>query len=424
MGNPRTQTAASLHRFFSCLQARLAGPLPGRSAQMLMAPLPRPGWDRSSTPARQSGVLILFYPHQGQFHLPLILRPTYDGTHSGQVAFPGGGREDGDADVTATALREAQEEIGIRPADVQVLGRLTPVYIRPSNYQVHPTVGRLPTRPRFRPDPQEVARLLEVPLDALLDPAHRHREQWNLQDRQALVPFFAIQEQRIWGATAMILSELLAVVESCNYTPRVFDTEEESGTVVMTGEKQIPCGMAPLDQDVDRILISAGAIQARVRELGQRIDACYRGKDLLLIAVLKGSVLFLADLMRAISIPHEVDFLATSSYGASSESSGVVRILKDLDEPIVGRHVLLVEDIIDSGHTLAYLTRLFSARSPASLEIVTLLDKPGRREVAIDVRWTGFSVPNEFVIGYGLDFDQKYRNLPYIGVLKPEVYTQ
>lgn len=196
-----------------------------------------------------------------------------------------------------------------------------------------------------------------------------------------------------------------------------------AGQIVTVQTERTPPGDGPLDQDVDTVLISAEAIQARVQELGRQIDERYAGKDLLLIAVLKGSVLFLADLMRAISLPHEIDFLATSSYGASTESSGVVRILKDLNKPIAGRHVLLVEDIIDSGHTLAYLTKLLSARSPASLEVVTLLDKPDRREVEnVAVHWTGFSVPNEFVIGYGLDFDQKYRNLPYIGVLKPQVY--
>lgn len=177
-----------------------------------------------------------------------------------------------------------------------------------------------------------------------------------------------------------------------------------------------------LCRDVERVLFSADEIQDRVRGLGKQIDERYAGKELLLIAILKGSVVFIADLMRAITIPHEVDFLATSSYGASTSSTGIVRILKDLNEPIGGRHALLVEDIIDSGHTLAYLTRLFSARNPASLEVVTLLDKPSRREVEIDLFWTGFSVPDEFVIGYGLDFNQKYRNLPYIGVLKSEVY--
>ncbi|MCB0113870.1 MAG: hypoxanthine phosphoribosyltransferase [Caldilineaceae bacterium] len=175
--------------------------------------------------------------------------------------------------------------------------------------------------------------------------------------------------------------------------------------------------------DVAYVLIDAGALQQRITELGNYIDELYRDQDLLLIAVLKGSVVFMADLMRAITVPHEIDFMATSSYGAEVQTSGVVRILKDLNKPIEGRHVVLVEDIIDSGHTLAYLTRILAARNPASLRIVTLLDKPDRREVEIPVDWTGFSIPNEFVIGYGLDYDEKYRNLPYIGVLKPHVYT-
>ncbi len=179
-----------------------------------------------------------------------------------------------------------------------------------------------------------------------------------------------------------------------------------------------------LIDDVARILIDAEAIQERVKELGRYIDEMYAGKDLLLISVLKGSVIFMADLLRAISIPHEIDFMATSSYGASTESSGVVRIIKDLNQPIEGRHVLIVEDIIDSGHTLSYLTRILEARNPASLRIVTLLDKPERREVELDVDWVGFSIPNEFVIGYGLDYNELYRNLPFIGVLKPEVYTE
>lgn len=182
--------------------------------------------------------------------------------------------------------------------------------------------------------------------------------------------------------------------------------------------------VAALHGDVERVLIDSESLQARLTELGALITERYAGKDLLLVAVLKGSVLFLADLMRQIEIPHEIDFMATSSYGAGVQSSGVVRILKDLNKPIEGRHVLLVEDIIDSGHTLAYLTGLLTARNPASLEIVTLLDKPDRREVDIDVAWVGFSIPNEFVIGYGLDYDERYRNLPYIGVLKPAVYEQ
>ena len=183
-----------------------------------MAPLPRPGWhpnDRPAEPARQSAVLVLLYPRRDELHLPLIVRPTYDGAHSGQVAFPGGGFEEGDANLTATALRETEEELGIAPQDMQVLGELTQLYIRPSNYQVHPTVGRIAYRPAFQPNVREVAQLLEVPLNTLLDPAHLRRERWQLQDRSALVPFFAIQGQTIWGATAMILSELLAVVRMC-----------------------------------------------------------------------------------------------------------------------------------------------------------------------------------------------------------------
>lgn len=178
-----------------------------------------------------------------------------------------------------------------------------------------------------------------------------------------------------------------------------------------------------LDQDVERVLIDQTQLKERLAELGASITDAYAGEDLLLVAVLKGSVLFLADLIRQIAIPHEIDFMATSSYGAGTQSSGIVRILKDLNKPIEGRHVLLVEDIIDSGHTLSYLLGLLTARNPASLRIVTLLDKPDRREVDIDVAWTGFSIPNEFVIGYGLDYDERYRNLPYIGVLKPEVYS-
>jgi hypoxanthine phosphoribosyltransferase len=178
-----------------------------------------------------------------------------------------------------------------------------------------------------------------------------------------------------------------------------------------------------LHEDVDRILIDAEVLHRRICELGQAIDAEYAGKDLLLISVLKGSVVFMADLIRAISIPHEVDFMATSSYGTETQSSGVVRILKDLNKSIEGRHVLIVEDIIDSGHTLDYLARILRARQPASLRIMTLLDKPERREVPIVVDWVGFAIPNEFVIGYGLDYNELYRNLPYIGILKPHVYA-
>ncbi|HET9323232.1 MAG TPA: hypoxanthine phosphoribosyltransferase [Gaiellaceae bacterium] len=162
------------------------------------------------------------------------------------------------------------------------------------------------------------------------------------------------------------------------------------------------------------------ALRERIAELGSEISADYAGRDLLLIGVLKGAVFFMADLMRHITVPCEVDFMAISSYGASTDSSGVVRILKDLDESIEGRNVLVVEDIIDSGLTLSYLRRTLSARNPASLEICALLTKPERREVDVPVRYTGFEIPNRFVVGYGLDFAERYRNLRYVGVLTEE----
>ncbi len=177
-----------------------------------------------------------------------------------------------------------------------------------------------------------------------------------------------------------------------------------------------------LHQDIDKVLVDEVTIRKRVRELGDIINREYARQDLLLVSVLKGSIIFMADLIRAITIPHEIDFMATSSYGAGTSSSGVVRILKDLNTSIEGRNIVLVEDIIDSGHTLSYLVRILQERQPASLRIMTLLDKPERREVDIHVDWVGFSIPNEFVVGYGLDFDEVYRNLPFIGVLKPSVY--
>ena len=179
-----------------------------------------------------------------------------------------------------------------------------------------------------------------------------------------------------------------------------------------------------LDGDIDHVLISEDEIRKRVAELGAMLEQDYRGRDLLLVSVLKGSIVFMADLIRAISIPHAIDFMATSSYGAEMESSGVVRILKDLNTPISGRNMVLVEDIIDSGNTLQYLLGLLEQRNPTSIRIMTLLDKPDRREVDLEVDWTGFSIPNEFVVGYGLDYGEIYRNLPYIGVLKPSVYTE
>jgi hypoxanthine phosphoribosyltransferase len=172
-----------------------------------------------------------------------------------------------------------------------------------------------------------------------------------------------------------------------------------------------------LERAVGEILIDAERLQTRIHELGEEITGDYAGRELLLVGVLKGAVFFMADLMRSIDVPCEIDFMAISSYGASTDSSGVVRILKDLDINIEGRHVLVIEDIIDSGLTLSYLIRNLESREPASLAVCALLTKPERREIEVDVRYTGFEIPNRFVIGYGLDFAERYRNLPYVGVL-------
>ncbi len=172
---------------------------------------------------------------------------------------------------------------------------------------------------------------------------------------------------------------------------------------------------------VGEVLINEDALEARVSELGAEISADYAGRDLLLIGVLKGAVFFMADLMRRLTIPCEVDFMAISSYGAATDSSGVVRILKDLDINIENRHVLVVEDIIDSGLTLSYLVRNLESREPASLEVCALLAKPDRREIDVDVRYVGFEIPNRFVIGYGLDLGERYRNLPYVAALSDEL---
>jgi hypoxanthine phosphoribosyltransferase len=169
------------------------------------------------------------------------------------------------------------------------------------------------------------------------------------------------------------------------------------------------------------VLIDEERLRSRVAELGEEISADYAGRDLLLIGVLKGAVFFMADLMRHLTVTCEVDFMAISSYGAATDSSGVVRILKDLDINIAGREVLVVEDIIDSGLTLSYLMRNLEAREPASLEICALMTKPERREIDVPVRYIGFEIPNRFVIGYGLDFAERYRNLPYVGVLDPDL---
>ena len=167
-----------------------------------------------------------------------------------------------------------------------------------------------------------------------------------------------------------------------------------------------------LELGVQKILIDEQTLRARVAEVGAEISADYEGKDILLVGVLKGAVFFMADLMRSLTVPCEIDFMAISSYGAATDSSGVVRILKDLDINIEGRHVLVVEDIIDSGLTLSYLLRNLESREPASLEICALLTKPDRREIDVPVKYVGFEIPNEFVIGYGLDFGERYRNLP------------
>ena len=179
-----------------------------------------------------------------------------------------------------------------------------------------------------------------------------------------------------------------------------------------------------LDRAVGEVLIDADALRARIGELGEEISSQYAGEDLLLIGVLKGAVFFMADLMRHLSVPCEVDFMAISSYGAQTDSSGVVRILKDLDINIEGRNVLVVEDIIDSGLTLSYLMRNLESREPASLEVCALLTKPARREIEVPVRWIGFEIPNRFVIGYGLDFAERYRNLPYVGVLSDDLMPE
>ena len=179
-----------------------------------------------------------------------------------------------------------------------------------------------------------------------------------------------------------------------------------------------------LESVVGEVLIEPDALSARVAELGAEISADYTGRDLLLIGVLKGAVFFMADLMRKLTIPCEVDFMAISSYGASTDSSGVVRILKDLDINIEGRDVLVVEDIIDSGLTLSYLMRNLESREPATLEVCALLTKPDRREIEVPVRYVGFEIPNRFVIGYGLDFGERYRNLPYVAVLSDDALPE
>ncbi|MBM6939411.1 hypoxanthine phosphoribosyltransferase [Pseudoflavonifractor phocaeensis] len=180
--------------------------------------------------------------------------------------------------------------------------------------------------------------------------------------------------------------------------------------------------MRVLEQDIDHVLFSEEQLAQRVAEIAARIDKDYAGKEPLLVSVLRGSFIFMADLVRQITIPCTVDFMAVSSYGSGTTSSGQVKIVKDLSENIEGKNVIVVEDILDSGNTLSYLLRLLEARHPASIRLCTLLDKPERRTKPVAVQYSGFTIPDEFVVGYGLDYDERYRNLPYIGVLKPQVY--
>ncbi|GLX11212.1 hypoxanthine phosphoribosyltransferase [Microbispora sp. NBRC 16548] len=179
---------------------------------------------------------------------------------------------------------------------------------------------------------------------------------------------------------------------------------------------------ADMGKDLSRVLISEQELQEKIRELAGQIDADYAGRELLIVGVLKGAVMVMADLARALHVPVQMDWMAVSSYGAGTISSGVVRVLKDLDTDIAGRHVLVVEDIIDSGLTLSWLMNNLKSRNPASVEICTLLRKPDAVKVELAVRYVGFDIPNEFVIGFGLDYAERYRNLPFIGTLAPHVY--
>ncbi len=176
--------------------------------------------------------------------------------------------------------------------------------------------------------------------------------------------------------------------------------------------------------DIDRVLISEDELTKIVQDLGAKISEDYKDKDLLLVSILRGSVIFMADLMREVKIPCNIDFMAVSSYGSGTKSSGVVKIVKDLDSSIEGKDLLIVEDILDSGRTLNYIREILLARNPKSIKICTLFDKPERREVDLYADYIGSRVPNEFIVGYGLDYDEYYRNLPYIGVLKSSVYSE
>lgn len=180
-----------------------------------------------------------------------------------------------------------------------------------------------------------------------------------------------------------------------------------------------------MHDDIKTVLVTEDQLKARVKELGAQVSKDYAGKDVLLVSILKGSVVFMADLMRAVDIPCEIDFMVVSSYGgANTSTTGLVKIIKDLDADLTGKEVLIVEDILDTGVTLSNLVPMLKMRNPNSVKICALLDKPERRKADIHADYTGFEVPDEFVVGYGLDYDEKYRNLPYVGVLKPEVYSK
>jgi len=175
---------------------------------------------------------------------------------------------------------------------------------------------------------------------------------------------------------------------------------------------------------IERKLITENVLQEKVRELGKQISADYEGEELVLITLLKGGAIFSVDLMRSISVPVELDFMCVSSYGSSTKTSGVVKVVKDLDTDIAGKNVLIVEDIIDSGLTLSYVKEMLQDRAPKSLKICTILNKPSRRKTQVNVEYIGFDIPDEYVVGYGLDYAQKFRNLPYVGILKREVYEK
>ena len=178
-----------------------------------------------------------------------------------------------------------------------------------------------------------------------------------------------------------------------------------------------------LENDIQEILFTEEQLKNRVNEIARQIETDYAGKEIMLISVLRGSFVFMADLCRAVELPCTLDFMSVSSYGSGTTSSGQIQILKDLSEDITGRHVIVVEDILDSGNTLSYLLNILEHRHPASVRLCALLDKPERRVKPVELHYSGFSIPDAFVVGYGLDYAEKYRNLPYIGILKPEVYS-